>query len=217
MIYRKILKKAQLRGNTLELIIAVFGLMVILGGGYAAYKFFKLYTSQDEEQAKGVLKILSAKIDALNEGGKESALVKGPCGEGDKNGECVSGWWYLTGWGVEDEKRPDRCFFESCLCVCKVEQPPYLLQAEGAQLIFNACQERTTGFCEMMKGVKKIDVKSIGKERVYTGATATASAAVTYIEKDAEKDFILFRTNLMPVEIEKKEGERGGEVVIKLA
>lgn len=96
-------RKGDLLNNALSIIIAVIGIMIIFMG---AYKIYQVYVNQDREAARNVADVLEAKINAIGEGENTTALVRGV-----KN-------WFIIGWSKDDENRPDKCYFDSCICVC---------------------------------------------------------------------------------------------------
>ena len=113
-------KKGDLVKNVLALVIAVIGLGLII---IAAVKLYNLNKDQEFENAKKLVDGLIGKINNLKEGEIGRPIVRG-----------VEGW-SLVGWGKDDKSRPDKCFFDSCICVCRL----------GENGLRNSCQE--TGIC----------------------------------------------------------------------
>jgi hypothetical protein len=102
-------KRGILLGNVTNIIIAVLGLLVF---GFFVIQVYKLYVNQESTNAKNMLDMLSAKIEALNINESSEILL-----QGFKGGEN----WALVGWGKnegEKEGKPDKCFGKTCLCVC---------------------------------------------------------------------------------------------------
>ena len=91
----------------LSIIVAVLGLLLLIYGGYRLYQ---ISSSNELESAQNILDRITEKIDSLEEGESSALLIQG-FDEGDK--------WYLVGWGKSEEGRPDKCFFDTCICMCK--------------------------------------------------------------------------------------------------
>lgn len=198
-------KKGQLKENTLELIIAGLGLLIIFGGGYAAYNYFKLHGQQQETQAKGVLEIIDAKIKGLKELDKTNVLIKGPCGEADNKGNCIKDMWYLTGWSKDDVTRPERCFFKSCVCACKLEKKAEDIFSFGDKELKNSCQNSKTGFCKEVESDKLIIFSKQIKKVPNVESPTPGDPLVNFVAED--KQFIPFRSNLIRLEIQKNKNE----------
>lgn len=102
---RKIIgRKGDLTQNVLSLIIAALGIALLV---FAAYKLYRANVENEEENATKLLDSLDEKIKNLKDGEIGRFPIRG-----------VNGW-YLTGWGKDEQGRPDKCFFNSCVCVCK--------------------------------------------------------------------------------------------------
>jgi len=86
---------------------------------------------------KKTLDNIIGKIELLQDGENNTFIIQGFTGSKD---------WYLVGWSKEEEIRqgkPEKCFFESCVCICKGERRDIL---GGNKFNGNACQNE--GFCE---------------------------------------------------------------------
>lgn len=110
-----------LTDNFLEILLAVIGLVLV---GYVAYQIYQVTVNQEATIAKKMLDSLEAKINLLNVGEEGEYTLRAPCKKGGTNAEgtpkleCL---WYLTGWGKESLDRPEKCYFKSCVCVCKID------------------------------------------------------------------------------------------------
>ena len=122
--------KGGLITDVTSLIIAIIGISLLFFGFYQLYK---VIVNQDSEIAKKTLNIIEAKINYLEEGQTGKFPIKGPKGP-DRE-------WYLLGWGKENSERPDKCYFDSCICICEGYKP-------------EDCQGRY-GFC------RKVDAKDV--------------------------------------------------------
>jgi len=109
MIKRKSIlgnKKGDLTNNVLSVIVAVIGIGILIFG---IVKLYGLFSEQEEKNAKNFLESLSEKISSLKEGQKNEFIMQGF--KGSEN-------WYVLGYSKE-EARPEKCFFDSCVCICK--------------------------------------------------------------------------------------------------
>ena len=143
--------------NLLGLIIAAIGIGIIIFG---AYKLYAVSVNQESENAKNLLDIIEGKINNLNNNEVGKFQLRGV-----KD-------WFLVGWGEKDSGRIDKCFFESCVCICKGDRSD----------LKNSCQEN--GFCRGVE-FEKVGVfefkKVIGKDVI-------DSVGNTIKEEDVVKD-----------------------------
>lgn len=124
------IKRKGLVRDTTSLVIAIVGIILLL---FAVYQLYNVFVDQDSEVAKRTLNVIEAKINLLDEGQTGKFPIKGPWNKDRK--------WYLVGWGKENSERPDKCYFDSCICIC-----------DGS--LKESCQGRN-GFC------RKVDVKEV--------------------------------------------------------
>jgi len=146
-------KKAILIKNALGLIIAAIGLILIMGGAY--YKIYKPFMiNQEIENAKNTIDLIMAKINALEPEQNNSYPF-----------QFLKGDWVLTSWSKSEpaDSKPDKCFLNSCLCICK---DPGIINSDRSRLK-NICQN--DGIC------RKIEENNI--------QTQTWLAWPLYIEK----------------------------------
>lgn len=102
---KKINKKGDsLPPEALGVIVAFLGLILI---GIAGYKLLNASLDQESENAKRLLENINGKIENLKEDEIGRFTFRG-----------IEGW-QLTAWSKSDANRPDKCFFESCICICK--------------------------------------------------------------------------------------------------
>jgi len=95
-------KKGILTKNVLSLLVAVMGIILLI---FVSVSIYNSFESQEEKNARAFLDGLMGKIDNLEDGETGVFPMRGVEER------------YLVGWTSEDD-RPDKCFFESCLCVC---------------------------------------------------------------------------------------------------
>ncbi len=137
-------KKGDLVKNTLSIVIAVIGLTIFIFGVSRLYEANK---NNERAQMKKVLDNILEKAEALKEGESVTFPLQGFSKEGGK---------YLVGWGSdsEDYLKPEKCFLESCLCVCPEAFP-------------ESCQKK--GICTSL-GNKNVNVFSNYNRVVFEGA-----------------------------------------------
>ncbi len=109
----------------LGIVLAVIIFLIFIGVAILIYRH--LTTSSDVESAKSIMGVIDGKIRALEEGEKNTFSVRG----------VNAADWYLFGWGGNDPRKPDRCYFENCVCLCK-------LTGNGEK---EDCQDRQRAFC----------------------------------------------------------------------
>lgn len=166
-------KKGDLLNNVLGLIIAAIGIGLLIFG---AVKLYGATESQEEEGAKNILTVISEKINNLKDGETGKYPVQG------------IEEWFLTGWNASDLTRPDKCFFKSCICVCKKLSVSYY--ASDKVKLKEDCQKN--GFC---KEIDKEDIRINGGGVYIVGEDR---------DKISYRDFILFQKNLIELEIRKE-------------
>ncbi len=132
------LKKIGKRGNLMEefpgIIIFVVVAVIFV---FAVSKVYGVINQKESDNAGKILDDLISRVSDLEELKIAEFNLRGL-----EN-------WYLTSWSKDDDTgtKPDKCFFGSCLCICKF----------GEGNAKNMCQQG--GFC------KEIDIDKIG---VYT-------------------------------------------------
>lgn len=96
-------RKGDLMNNMVGIIIALIGILIF---GYALVQLYKVNVNQERENAKNTLNSIVAKIESLENGQNNTFAIQG-----------VEGW---TLFGFDKEGvRPEKCFFNSCLCICE--------------------------------------------------------------------------------------------------
>ena len=146
--------------NVFALIIAVIGIGLLVFG---AVRLFSLYRNAESDDARNALDNIIGKIETLKDGQSNKFFVQGFKGAGN---------WFLIGWGKGEQGRPDKCFFESCLCVCRGldEDAKETYQPGGSESYQeaialaksahgSACQSK--GFCRDIKA-KEINLGQFG-------------------------------------------------------
>lgn len=105
-------KKGILLTNAVSAVIAVLGIIALFWGIYQLYTIDT--TSDEQKAAQHLLDIVMAKVDALQNEQSTTASIQSFSSNGN---------WYLTGWDKTKTARPDKCFFENCICICKSDKP----------------------------------------------------------------------------------------------
>lgn len=73
----------------------------------AAWYLMQAYTMSEYNKAVSALDTIELKLKAVEEGKTTRFPLQGPRGA------------YLQGWPVTEAGRPERCYFKSCICICK--------------------------------------------------------------------------------------------------
>jgi hypothetical protein len=69
-------------------------------------QLFVINVNQETQNANNLLDVIMEKFEALEDGQGNNFSVQG-----------IEDW-YLVGWSKNEEGRPERCFFNTCLCIC---------------------------------------------------------------------------------------------------
>lgn len=90
-------------------LLAVVGLVFVITLAVTLTNYWT--GKQEARNSENFLDILVGKIEyvsvAVYEGREMSFSIRGMED------------WYIMGWGKEDNGKPDKCFFDSCLCICQ--------------------------------------------------------------------------------------------------
>jgi hypothetical protein len=167
-------KKGILVKNFLTLIIAAVGLGII---GFAAVKFFGIALNDENERAQAVLDSIKGKVDNLQDGESGEFTVRGV-----KE-------WTLTGWSKEGE-RPEKCFFNSCICVCKGQNA-------------RACD--TKGFCRDVDRERLMIEEKLNK--ITVDVSTGKGANIRETGEFFFRDWIDLSDSLIRLEVEKTQEE----------
>lgn len=171
------MRKLGIRGgivvdNLLGLILVGIALIIFV---VAVYKFYETSLNQDSKVAQDFIDSLSAKIGALDHNERVNASFRGIAN------------WYLVSWSADDNDRPDKCTFFSCICACHKPDPI-------------SCQE--DGFC---REVESKNVEVFTYPYLITKTTSGARGAVFSSNKNYSKYCIMLPSNLIEIEIAKFE------------
>ncbi|MBI2451659.1 hypothetical protein HYV50_01110 [Candidatus Pacearchaeota archaeon] len=176
-------KKANL-SNLVGAIIAIVGLSLFFF--VAIPRLYGTITSDKEtESAKSLANVVEAKIKAFLESDFTAANI------------TVQGFnenWYLAGWGKNDLDRPEKCYFDSCICICKSESPSNTLK--------DSCQKN--GIC------RKIEIEKISIEEPFLlekkgqGSGQLGEGQIEYYSECYGKSIDLF-PQLIEIELSKKQ------------
>lgn len=99
-----------LEDNTLEIVLAV-GVIALLIGGFF-YLGATFLGNQEQKNARKTLDSVVSTLHNLDQGQRANLTLQGFRG-GDG--------WVIVGWNLNDPGRPDSCFLQDCLCVCKTD------------------------------------------------------------------------------------------------
>src|SRR3989344_8481143 len=137
-------KKGIVLENTLSVIIAVLGLLLLIYSAY--YLYNKLTTNIETESAKNIANLIEKKINTLPDNQEANITIQGVNGEN----------WNLISFNTDNINKPNKCFFNSCLCVCKGDAS--LKENQG-----KICQD--TGFCRKINKDILINNYEIGNQQ----------------------------------------------------
>jgi hypothetical protein len=100
-----------LLNNVLGLIIAAIGIGLLIFG---VVRLYEVYSDNEADNARNTLDTVIGKTEALKVDESNKFFVQGV-----QSLESKKEWWFLVGWGKDDFPKPDKCFFDSCVCYCK--------------------------------------------------------------------------------------------------
>jgi hypothetical protein len=115
----------------------VIALLCVLLIGGMIIMLINILTSSESANAKKTIDIIEAKINYLKEG---------QIGNFPIQGFKSSKGWVIIGYG-KDDRRPDKCFFKSCVCICpEITSTIFPYKGPEASIAYmNSCQEG--GYC----------------------------------------------------------------------
>ncbi len=110
--------EGMLLNETLGIIIAVVAMLILV---FAGVKLYDVFVTNEARNAIKLMDSLEGKINTLEEGQSNTFAFRGLEG------------WALYGWSLNQQSgvdsavsawvgvgsKPDKCFFDSCICVCK--------------------------------------------------------------------------------------------------
>lgn len=137
---------SDLLNTVLGVIVAIIVLLIL---GYLVYLIYTQLRDNEFKSAQKNLDFVISKIDGVSTGQQVIFSLQSPCKKEVKN--CG---WYLVGWGKDEKNKPERCYFDSCICMCN---------GDMSNLAAN-CQDTTTGICRKVN----FDIVNVS---VFTTAT----------------------------------------------
>jgi len=171
-------KKGDLRDHIGDIIIGVLCLLLII---FAIVIVYRVLTNQEDANAKRALDGIEGKINALEDGQSNTFLIQGFKGAAPDN---LADSWFFAGWSKIEQNKPEMCFFDSCICICKGG-----IEASKSALI-ESCMEK--GFCRRFN-VDNIKVGTNWRAGIY------ANSGI-----DAKSEYIRLENNLLDVKITKQ-------------
>jgi hypothetical protein len=121
-------RRGDLMNNMVGIIVALIGILIF---AYALVQLYNVNVNQEKENAKNTLNSITVKIDALEDGEENTFAIQG-----------VEDWT-LVGFDKEGT-RPEKCFFNSCLCICETVDHDFSLNHYSEQ-----CQSK--GICSALE------------------------------------------------------------------
>lgn len=165
---------ALLEDNALGIIIAIVCIVVLIGGFYVLAS--RAFSNQESKNARKTLDLVSSTIERLAEGQQTNLTLQG---------FSNAGAWYLLAWNPSDPDRPQKCFFESCLCVCKGSTS-------------QSCQD--LGFCTNFQTT--VFTKSKFNYRYIEGGTIDGGLEYAFLSRNC----VNLRPNLYELSVSKQQG-----------
>lgn len=176
----------KLLANTTGIILAVIILLLLIVG---LYEGIKTATSDNEfENAHEVFTALDTTLNALNDKVSINYTLQGYASRSD---------WYLTAWNQGVPGRPDQCFLENCICICrggtdksaceKGECKTYDIDAISVTTPYWG-YETTERECDLDPYGNCIDIGFGKQEKRYNHILIPQSFDLIQIEKDLESD-----------------------------
>jgi hypothetical protein len=160
-------KKGNLMDHVPNIIIAVVCLALLIGLVVLVYKIF---VNDEYKAAQKMIDVIETKISAIGDGEATKFSIQSPC---KKDVEKCG--WFLFAFSKDEAKKPDKCYFDSCICLCKNEETIQIYDSNKKVLHKNVygpdgiCQKSSTGIC------RKIDIKEIKVTSVLQGETSQVS------------------------------------------
>lgn len=182
-------KKGDLTNSILGIVIAAICIALLV---YAAILVYKSVASGEFNNARQVLNVVGGKIGAVKEGNNVTFLVQSPCSDSNN---CN---WFLIGWSKTSPGKPDRCYFDSCICACKGE-------IGNAQVV---CQSLRTGICDKVS-IDWINVSSYNTIKNYVFTPTPVPIYVPPVETKEWEKGIKLEKPLVALELNKGKSSAG--------
>lgn len=200
MIFKN--KKGDLRENITDLIIGVLCVILIIA---AAVIIYRVFANQENQNAKNTLSNLEGKVNALDAGQGNSFIIQGFKGVASENNADQT--WYFVGWSKNESSRPDQCYFESCICICK----GYLVATKYQTKQELATECANQGFCKTFNVDNIAVTRTVYVSEQTTGVyypQAGAAGAITYDDSTKKTCVgIPLKTNLLQINVTKLKNE----------
>ncbi len=184
-------KKGNLVMDSLPGIIIAVLCLLILGG--TAYLVWKALTNDEYSRAQTAINFIENKMNALKDGQSTSFSIQSPCKEA---GKCE---WFIYGWGkgnTKTDERPDRCYFNSCVCICQGDVRGKIND------IRDACQNVKTGICRIAKQ-NNVNVSRYDLVRIFEPQEVQRpGASIKYYDEKQWKSGIMLTKPLLEIRID---------------
>ena len=165
----------------LTAILAVAGIIFLAFLGVKLYNFF---ISQDERNEQAFIDSLKGKIENLEDGEGGNFLLQGL-------EERI-----LVGWSSRAPGKPEKCFFDSCLCIVNKK---YLEKKD----LLSAVQDE--GFCRKMNKENVTVNSSIGFS--YNAGGSSAVSDFNYVSKILHAECIIMNNQIAEFKVLKNKEE----------
>lgn len=153
-------KKGDLINTVVWVIVAL--LCIVLLWKLAAAVIGNLGTS-DYKNAQKAIDIIEMKINAINSWESTRFAIQSPC-----IGRASGCEWMIFGFSKDEvgDRKPDRCYFDSCICICKNIGSASVYDKVIDERVYGAngiCQRKDTGICRKLN-VKEAKAVSVLNE-----------------------------------------------------
>ena len=174
-------KRGDLTKHTLEIVIAVAAIALLVFG---VMKVYSAFVSDESENAKKTLDIIEARINVLGEEQGGKFAIQGFSGGDD---------WILVGWDKNEWPAPEKCAFESCLCICKFKNAWAYSSRDD---VADACHDE--GLC------KRISTDQVKADNHFYSIKDVISYTVSYPSREEDIQwFIPLSDKLIPLAVVK--------------
>lgn len=139
--------------NVLDVLLAIIVLGLII---FFIVFIYRHVTDQETENAKNSLNSIEKKINALGNGENTKLVIQGFQGASN---------WYLVGFGKDDAVKPDKCYFDACICVCPLADNINYFTGRSATSKTDSITEEGVNICQASGFCRNLDTQAIKVQR----------------------------------------------------
>src|SRR3989338_11696582 len=169
----------------------IIGAIILIGFGLGVYTWYQTAQTDTEfASASSTIRTIKGKIDALKVGQENDFPFQGFAGKQA---------WYIKGYSNTTINRPEKCFFESCICVSPYPTP-ISCDNEGNHEIIDAGE---------------IIIEGVFPEKCITVKTGPEDYDTICTQSETPDDFIIIPKNFYLLHISKEKINNEVTVAIK--